>query len=308
MKPLANRIAVVAGATRGAGRGIAVMLGEAGATVYCTGRSVAGQPPREGHYNGRRETIEQTAAQVTEHGGRGIAVRVDHASEAEVGMLAARIANDEGALDILVLDFWGDEAPHVLTLQLLTPLLLKSAKNRSGRPLVVEVTDGPALYYRSSLFFDLAATLRARLAYAIAEELAAEGITAVAVTPGYLRTELALDAHGVSESNWRDGAATDSGWLTSESPSLLGRGIAALAADPQSKRFAGGLYGSWVLAREYGLTDRDGSQPDFGRHFRETYGEGPGARQTGARWSVAHTTPTQYEQDGESKSTRTTRR
>jgi hypothetical protein len=157
------------------------------------------------------------------------------------------------------------------------------------------VTDGPALYYRGSLFYDLAATLRARLAYAIAEELAADGITALAVTPGYLRTELALDAHGVAESNWRDAADRDAGWLASESPHLIGRGIAALAADPDSARLAGGLYGSWVLAREYGVTDHDGTRPDFGLHFKQTYGESAMTRRTGARWRLAHDTETSYE-------------
>ena len=327
MKPLANRIAVVAGATRGAGRGIATMLGEAGATVYCTGRSVAGHPPQSGHYKDRPETIEQTAAQVTAQGGRGIPVRVDHAIESEVRELAARVEAEAGRLDVLVLDFWGDESPvpfgksfwdiplasgkstiertlwpHVVTLQLMVPLLLRTASTQQSRPLVVEVADGPALYYRGSLFFDLAATLRARLAYAVAEELAPEGITVVAVTPGYLRTELALDGHGVKESNWRESRSTDDGWLASESPALLGRGIAALAADPQSGRLAGGLYGSWVLAREYGLTDRDGSQPDFGSHFEQTFGEGPGSRQTGARWQVTHATETKYGRNARTKS------
>lgn len=323
-RTLSNRIAVVAGATRGAGRGIAAMLGEAGATVYCTGRSVAGQPPAAGHYKGRPETIEQTAEQVTARGGRGIPIRVDHANESDVRSLAARVATEAGRLDILVLDFWGDESPvpfgrpfwqiplatgrptidrtlwpHLLTLQLLVPLMLRTpAKRRPGRPLVVEVTDGPELYYRGSLFFDLAATLRARLAYAIAEDLAAEGVTALAVTPGYLRTEVALDAHGVAESNWRDAANGDAGWLASESPNLIGRGIVALAADPDSARFAGGLYGSWVLAREYGIADDDGSRPDFWHHFKQTYGESPAPHRTGARWRISHTTETEYERHG----------
>ena len=321
MKPLADRTAIVAGATRGAGRGIAAMLGAAGATVYCTGRSVAGRPPASGHYQGRPETIEQTAEQVTAQGGRGIPIRVDHAIESEVRELAARVDAEAGHLDILVLDFWGDETPvpfgkpfwtiplasgqatidrtlwpHILTLQVLVPLMLKaSARRQARRPLIVEVTDGPGLYYRGSFFFDLAATLRARLAYAIAEELSEKGITAVAVTPGYLRTELALDLHRVDESTWRNGASKDAGWLASESPALLGRGIAALAADPDSGRLAGGLYGSWVLAREYDLTDADGSRPDFGQYFEQSYGGSPAPRHTAARWRITHETETKYD-------------
>jgi NAD(P)-dependent dehydrogenase (short-subunit alcohol dehydrogenase family) len=318
MKPLTDRIAVVAGATRGAGRGIACMLGEAGATVYCTGRSVAGRPPSSGHYAGRPETIEQTAERVTARGGRGLAVRVDHAAEPDVDALAERITEEHGRLDILVLDFWGDESPvpfgtpfweipidrgrgtidrtlwpHILTLQRLVPLMLR---NRRESGLIVEVADGPALYYRTSLFFDLAATLRARLAYAVAEELAPHGITTVAVTPGYLRTELALDGFGVSEANWREAGTRDPAFLSSESPHLLGRGIAALAADPDSARLSGGLYGSWTLAAEYGVTDDDGSRPDFGREFEKQYGESPGPRRTGARWRLTHTNVTKYQE------------
>jgi len=244
------------------------------------------------------------------------------------------VATEAHRLDILVLDFWGDESPvpfgepfwqiplsagrstidrtlwpHILTLQLLVPLMMRSsATRRRGRPLVVEVTDGPALYYRGSLFYDLAAALRARLAYAIAEELAQAGITALAVTPGYLRTEVALDAHGVTEANWRDVANRDPGWLGSESPHLIGRGIAALAADPHSARFAGGLYGSWVLAHEYGVTEDDGSRPDFGHHFKQTYGESPAPHRTGARWRISHETQTAYDKQSGSQANEARRR
>jgi NAD(P)-dependent dehydrogenase (short-subunit alcohol dehydrogenase family) len=191
MKPLTGRIALVAGATRGVGRGIACMLGEAGATVYCTGRSVAGHPPAHGHYAGRPETIEQTAGYVTERGGTGRAVQIDHGRAEDVERLALEIAGRERRLDVLVLDFWGDESlvpfgtpfwqipferardtidrtlwPHVITLRRLVPLMLE--KPGSPPPLIVEVVDGPALYYRASLYYDLAATLRARLAYAAA--------------------------------------------------------------------------------------------------------------------------------------------
>ena len=307
-----GKVALVAGATRGAGRGIACMLGEAGATVYCTGRSVAGRPPSSGAYAGRPETIEETAEMVSARGGVGVAVAVEHGADDQVKALADRIAREAGRLDILVLDFWGDDTPvpfgtpfweipaergrltidrtlwpHVLTLQALTPLML-SGRTAATRPpgLVVEVADGPALYYRTSLFFDLAATLRVRLAYAVAEELAPHGITALAVTPGYLRSESTLDRMGVTESNWRDAAERDRNFLESETPFFLGRGVAALAANPDSLRLAGGLYGSWALARMYGITDIDGATPDFGRHMEAVYGESPGPLHTRARWQL----------------------
>jgi NAD(P)-dependent dehydrogenase (short-subunit alcohol dehydrogenase family) len=319
MPPLTDRVALVAGATRGAGRGIACMLGEAGALVYCTGRSVAGHPPPSGHYAGRPETIEQTAAQVAERGGRAVACRVDHGNEADVQTLADRLLTEQGRLDLLVLDFWGDEEPvpfgapfweipldagratiaktlwpHVITLQRLVPLMLRAAENRGWSPLVIEVTDGPTLTYRTSLFFDLASTLRARLSYAIAEELAPHGITALAVTPGYLRSELTLDRFGVSEANWRDAVTRDRHFAASESPCLLGRGVAALAADPHASRFAGGILGSWELAAEYGLRDVDGTRPDFGRHLA-TSGTFTPTRHTGAHWHVTREASTKYQ-------------
>jgi NAD(P)-dependent dehydrogenase (short-subunit alcohol dehydrogenase family) len=312
MLPLRDRIAVVAGATRGAGRGIACMLGEAGAVVYCTGRSVTGSPPAAGHYRGRRETIEETAALVTARGGIGIAVRTDHARPDDVAALTAEIDRAHGRLDIVVMDFWGDESPvpfgtpfweialpaaqatieatlwpHVRTLQALVPLLRRHRPRADrSRGLVVEVMDGPGLYYRTSLFFDLAATLRSRLAYAVAEELAPHGITAVGVSPGYLRSELTLERLGVTEANWRDAIPADANFAASETPSFLGRGIAALAADADSARLAGGVYGSWDLAREYGVTDIDGSRPDFGRQLALMYGESPAPRNTPARWAI----------------------
>jgi NAD(P)-dependent dehydrogenase (short-subunit alcohol dehydrogenase family) len=310
VKPLADRIAVVAGATRGVGRGIARMLGEAGATVYCTGRSVPGHPPAGGVYAGRPETIEETAALVTGHGGRGLAVPVDHDDAAAVAALADRLGHEHGRLDILVLDFWGDDAPvpfgtpfwsipmeagrrtiertlwpHVLTLQALAPLMIE----RPATPaLIVEVADGPALYYRASFFYDLAATLRIRLAYAAAEELAPRGVTVVAVSPGYVRTELTLARLGVTEDTWRQAGARNPDLLESETPCFLGRGIAALAGDPDAARWAGGLHGSWDLARAYGIRDLDGTTPDFGAHFRRVYGETPSPPHTQARWRIAH--------------------
>ena len=262
MGALTGRVAVVAGATRGAGRGIACMLGEAAATVYCTGRSIAGAPPTRGHYRGRPETIEETAAMVSARGGTGIALRTDHATDADVAALARRVTADHGRLDILIMNFWGDETPvpfatpfwqiplstaeatvnatlwpHVRTLQALVPLMRRDrTRPARRRALIVEVMDGPGLYYWSSLFFDLAATLRARLAYAVAEEVAPHGITAIGASPGYLRSELTLDRFGVTEANWRDAVARDANFAASETPFFLGRGLAALAADPDSGR------------------------------------------------------------------------
>jgi NAD(P)-dependent dehydrogenase (short-subunit alcohol dehydrogenase family) len=311
MRPLIDRIAVVAGATRGAGRGVACMLGEAGATVYCTGRSVAGNPPATGAYAGRLETIEQTAAMVRERGGVGHAVRVDHGDPTQVAELVAQIDRVHGHLDILVLDFWGDDQPvpfgmpfwsipiadgrqtiertlwpHVITLQALVPLM-RRAQTGAGVPrLVVEVADGPSLVYRTSFFFDLAAMLRARLAYAAAEELAPDGITVIGVSPGYLRSEATLDRFGVTERTWREAATADPAFLESETPFYLGRAIVAVAADPDSARWSGGLYGSWSLARAYGIRDVDGSAPDFGAYMARTFGESPGPLRTSTRWTI----------------------
>jgi NAD(P)-dependent dehydrogenase (short-subunit alcohol dehydrogenase family) len=227
--------------------------------------------------------------------------------------LVDRLEREQGRVDVLVLDFWGDDEPvpfgtpfwaipfeagrqtiertlwpHVITLQALVPLLRRRAQQTPpSPPLVVEVADGPGLHYRTSFFFDLAAVLRARLAYAVAEELAPDGITAIGVSPGYLRSELTLDRLGVTEDNWRVAADRDPAFNASETPSFLGRAIAAVAADPLSGRWSGGLYGSWTLARAYGLRDLDGAIPDFGGFLARTYGESPGPLRTGARWSVS---------------------
>ena len=318
MKPLTNRTTVVCGATRGVGRGIACMLGEAGATVYCTGRSVAGHPPTSGAYAGRPETIEETAAKVTAQGGVGIALRLDHDDATAVAAFAEQLAREPGHVDVLVLDFWGDDAPvpfgtpfwsipieagrrtidrtlwpYVQTLQALAPLMIdRPAAVGQPPPVVVVVADGPALYYRTSFFYDLAATLRLRLAYAAAEELAPHGVTVLAVSPGYVRTELLLARLGVTENNWRQAGAQDAGVLESETPCFLGRGIAALAADPAAARWAGGLHGSWDLARAYGIRDVDGATPDFGAHFQRVYGETPSPPHTAARWRLARAAAT----------------
>ena len=282
-QPLLNQVAVVAGATRGAGRGIARMLGAAGATVYCTGRSVRGRPATAG----RPETIEETAELVTAAGGRGIAVRTDHTVEAEVERLFARVRAEQGRLDVLVNDIWGGDAltewgtpfwelstarglelleravhSHLITSRHGVPLMVE---RNAG--LVVEVTDGDTLGYRGNLFYDLAKNAVIRLAYAMAADLHAHRVTAVAVTPGLMRSEAVLDHFGVTEANWRDAIAEDLYFAESETPCYVGRAAAALAADPDVAARNGGLFSSWGLAKEYGFTDVDGRRPDWGTFF-----------------------------------------
>ena len=290
--PLAGRVALVAGATRGAGRGIARMLGEAGATVYCTGRSVRGRPATEG----RPETLEETAAMVDAKGGEGIAVRVDHTVPAEVEALVARIRAERGRLDILVNDVWGGDAlvewgrpfwevdlergrtlleravfSHVVTARHAAPLMRETSA-RTGRGLIVEITDGDGYGYRGNVWYDLVKTSVIRLAFIWHRELRDTAIASVAVTPGFLRSEAMLDHFGVTEATWRDGARTDPNFLASETPAFVGRAVAALAADPDVRRKSGRVFASWTLAREYGFTDADGSRPDWGEHFARTYG------------------------------------
>ena len=281
---LAGRVAVVAGATRGAGRGIAVALGALGATVYATGRTTrAGRSPM-----GRPETIEGTAERVNAAGGRGVAVRCDHTDAADVAALRDRIARDEGGrLDVLVNDVWGGDPlvtwgvpfwehdldaglrawrngleSHLVTAHALAPLM---AARRGG--LLIGVTDGDRDDYRGSLFYDLVKSSVIRLARAQAAELGPHGVTALAVTPGFLRSEAMLDHFGVTESTWRDAVAADPHFALSETPAYVGRAVAALACDPDPARWAGRVLTSWGLAREYGFTDADGSRPDWGRWF-----------------------------------------
>ena len=279
-KPLQDRVAVVTGATRGTGRGIARMLGAAGATVYCTGRSVKGHPATPG----RSETIEETAEMVTAEGGKGIAVRTDHTVETEVGYLFDRIRGEQNRLDILVNDIWGGDEltqwgspfwkldtpqglrlleravhTHIITSRLGTPLMIE---RNSG--LIVEVTDGETMGYRGNLFYDLAKNATIRLGYAMACDLRKHDITALTVTPGFLRSEAMLDGFEVTEENWRDAIEKDPYFAESETPCFLGRGVAALAADPGVASKRGGLYSSGSLAKEYGFTDVDGRRPDWG--------------------------------------------
>jgi NAD(P)-dependent dehydrogenase (short-subunit alcohol dehydrogenase family) len=285
-RPLADMIALVAGATRGAGRGIAVMLGAAGATVYCTGRSTRGNPATPD----RPETIEETAELVTAAGGRGIAVRVDHTIADQVRVLFERVEQDFHRLDILVNDIWGGDElsewgkpfwkldpvkglrmqelavdTHILTARFGAPMMVKQ---KSG--LIIEITDGMHLDYRGNLFYDLAKISAIRLAYAMAAELRRHKVVALALTPGFLRSEAMLDGFGVSEANWRDAIAKNPDFVESETPAYVGRAVVALATDPNVADKAGKVCASWTLAKEYGFHDADGRQPDWGGHFART--------------------------------------
>jgi NAD(P)-dependent dehydrogenase (short-subunit alcohol dehydrogenase family) len=293
---LRGRIAVVAGATRGAGRGIAAALGEAGATVVCTGRTTR---IRRSEYD-RPETIEETADLVTQLGGVGIAEAVDHLEPNQVEKLAARVRKQHGHIDVLVNDIWGAERlkggpadwntpiwkhsldkglriihlaidTHLITSHYLLPLLIEKPGG-----LLVEVTDGTAEYnasrYRISVFYDLAKVAVNRLAFSQGHELKPYGGTAVAITPGWLRSEMMLENFGVAEDNWRDAIGRAPGsdppaappdFARSESPRYVGRGVAALAADPDKARWNQQSLTSGQLAREYGFTDIDGSQPQI---------------------------------------------
>jgi NAD(P)-dependent dehydrogenase (short-subunit alcohol dehydrogenase family) len=286
---LDGKIALVGGATRGAGRGIAVALGEAGATVYATGRSTR---ERRSEVD-RPETIEETAELVTAAGGEGIAVAVDHLDSGQVHSLVERIDADHGRLDVLVNDVWGAEhlfewsSPvwehdldnglrllrlaidtHLITSHHALPLLV-----RSPGGLVVEVTDGTAAYnadhYRLSMFYDLAKTSVTRMAWGLAQELGPRDCTAVALTPGWMRSEAMLEHHGVTEANWRDATQRTPHFCISESPRYVGRAVAALATDPDASRWNGQSLSSGQLAQAYGFTDLDGTRPDCWRYMVE---------------------------------------
>jgi NAD(P)-dependent dehydrogenase (short-subunit alcohol dehydrogenase family) len=299
---LVGKVALVAGGTRGAGRGIAVQLGAAGATVYVTGRTSGA---RRSEMN-RPETIEETAALVDAAGGRGIAVRVDHLVPDEVRALVERIESEAGALHVLVNDIWGvfeiewnktvwesslDTGlrtlrlavdTHAITSHFALPLLIQKPGG-----LVVEVTDGTdeynATHYRVSFFYDLAKACVNRMAFALAHELRAHGATAVSLTPGWLRSEAMLDAYGVAESNWLDATKRSPHFAISESPTFVGRAVVALAQDPDVARWSGKSLSSGELAKVYGFTDLDGSRPDCWRYVTEVQDAGKPADVTGYR-------------------------
>lgn len=300
---LTGKVALVAGATRAAGRGIAVELGAAGATVYCTGRTTRAQASEMN----RPETIEETADLVREVGGEGIAVQVDHLDQQQVQALVARIEREQGCLNVLVNDIWGADLliewdvsvwrqslekgfrmlrlavdTHVITSHFALPLLIKKPGG-----LVVEMTDGTAEYndthYRNSLFYDLAKTSIIRMAWALAQELKPHYGTAVSLTPGWLRSEQMLEIYGVTEANWRDATVKQPHFVISESPRYVGRAVAHLAGDPDAARWNGQSLSSGQLAKVYGFTDLDGSQPDCWRYMREVVDANKPADATGYR-------------------------
>jgi NAD(P)-dependent dehydrogenase (short-subunit alcohol dehydrogenase family) len=303
-RALTGRTALVAGATRGAGRGIATELGAAGATVYVTGRSTRASRSEMD----RPETIEETAELVTAAGGEGIAVPADHLDPAQVAALVRRIDAERGRLDVLVNDIWGgdrlfefgkrlweqslEDGLHLLRLAIDThaitshhalPLLI-----REPGGLVVEVTDGTAEYnakYRKDVgfFYDLAKSAVIRMALAQSEEIAPYGATAVSLTPGWLRSEMMLDIYGVTEDTWRDATEKTPHFAISESPAYVGRAVAALAADPDRARWNGASLSSGGLAQVYGFTDADGSRPDAWRYIVEVQDAGRPADVTGYR-------------------------
>jgi len=301
---LKDRVALVAGATRGVGRGIALALGEAGATVYCTGRSTkANRIPRPAgkkispfDHAHRPETIDETAAMVIMRGGKGIAVAVDHTDPVQVKDLVQKIRGEQGKLHILVNDiselthadfgklFWQLDLQkgfanldnvvhtHVTTSHFAAPLLIETAANGGPTGLIVEIGDGDSYGYRGHLFYDLTKTTVIRLAFAMARELRRKNVAAVALTPGFLRSEAMLEHFGVTEANWRDAAKKDPNYLASETPLFAGRAVAALAADKNLSKKSGRVFSSWRLSDEYFFTDADGARPHWGRHFAATYG------------------------------------
>ncbi|MEV6106646.1 SDR family oxidoreductase [Streptomyces sp. NPDC051940] len=297
-KKLDGKVALVAGATRGAGRAIAVALGAAGATVYATGRTTREKVSEVGRTT---ETIEETAELVDAAGGHGIAVPADHLDPEQVAAVTARIDREQGRLDVLVNDIWGGEhliefgkkmweielsrglrmlelsvRSHIITSHYALPLLVR----RPGG-LVVEVTDGTAESnkgYRDQFYYDLAKNAPIRMAFNLSHDLKDAGGTAVSVTPGFLRSEQMLDNFGVTEENWRDAVAKEPHFAIAETPALVGRAVAALACDHDRARWNGRSLSSGQLAKEYGFTDVDGSRPDAWGYFSRVFaGEQPDA-------------------------------
>ena len=301
---LSGKVALVAGATRGGGRGIAAELGAAGATVYVTGRTTRGGVSEYGRPG---ETIEETAELVDSAGGRGIAVQVDHLETEQVRELVDRIRAEQGRLDVLVNNVWGGEHlfefekpvwehdldnglrllrlavdTHLITAHHALPLLIE----RPGG-LLIEVTDGTREYneghYRNTPFYDLAKTAGDRMGWLHARDLERHGATAVSLTPGWMRSEIMLEVFGVTEEHWRDAVAQEPHFAISESPHFLGRAVAALAGDPDRARWNGMSLSSGGLAKEYGFTDLDGSRPDAWRYIPEVQDSGKPADTTGYR-------------------------
>jgi NAD(P)-dependent dehydrogenase (short-subunit alcohol dehydrogenase family) len=281
-KPLTGRVALVAGATRGAGRGIARALAEAGATVYCTGRSVKGKPSPYG----RPETIDETAAMIESAGGTAIAARVDHTSENDVRALFRRIIRAHERIDVVVDSVAGEDPlmrmygflwqasvanadaifRQCLTSRIITAKHAALAMMTAKRGLIIEVTENDVISGGGNPMAQVVKMAQKVLPLLWAAELAPHGVTVLAVTPGFLRSESMLEHLSVTEDNWREAGKKDSNFLVSESPLFVGRAVAALAADPKVHERTGMLFSSWELARDYGFTDYDGRRPDWGRH------------------------------------------
>ncbi|NGZ74130.1 SDR family oxidoreductase [Saccharibacillus alkalitolerans] len=284
-RPLAGKVALVAGGTRGAGRGIAVELGALGAHVYVTGRTTR----LEASDMKRSETIEDTAEMIEARGGTASAVRTDHSDSEQVRLLAEKIAAERGGLDILVNDIWGGDDltkwgqtlwehsledglsiqrrsvhTHLITSRHMLPLML----DRPGG-LVLEITDGTDYRFRGNVYYSLAKVSGIHLAAAMAEELRPYGIAAVALTPGFLRSEAMLDHFGVTEKNWRDAVKIEPHFIASETPAFVGQAAARLAADPDLMTFTGRALSSWELSDRYGFADADGNRPHWGRYAAE---------------------------------------
>jgi NAD(P)-dependent dehydrogenase (short-subunit alcohol dehydrogenase family) len=301
-QPLSGKVALVAGATRGAGRAFAVELAAAGATVYATGRSNEDRRSEMG----RPETIEGTANRAAEAGGKAVPVVCDHLDPSQVRALVSRIEADQGRLDILVNNIWGGDHltgwdaklwehdldaglrilrlaidTHIITSHAAIPLLIKEPGG-----LVIEVTDGDAEFnadYRGTFFYDLAKVTPHRMALALATELADHQATAVSLSPGWIRSEAMLEHFGVTEDTWRDGTAKDPHFCISETPHYVARAAVALAADPDKARFNGQSLASWNLGPAYDVTDLDGTQPHMLKYHREIIDTGQPADDTGYR-------------------------